>query len=47
MIMDAFNQKDIRTLINEGNFNEVVNKYKKIVEIEPNNYKAHNNLDDG
>ena len=23
------------------------NLYKKIVEIEPNNYKAHNNLDDG
>ena len=44
MIMDTLNQKDIRTLINEGNFNEVVNKYKKIVEIEPNNYKAHNNL---
>ena len=42
--MDTLNQKDIRTLINEGNFNEVVNKYKKIVEIEPNNYKAHNNL---
>jgi len=44
MIMNTLNQKDIRTLINEGNFNEVVNKYKKIVEIEPNNYKAHNNL---
>ena len=44
MIMDTLNQKDIRTLINEGNFNEVVNKYKKIVEIKPNNYKAHNNL---
>ena len=42
--MNTLNQKDIRTLINEGNFNEVVNKYKKIVEIEPNNYKAHNNL---
>ena len=36
--MDTLNQKDIRTLINEGNFNEVVNKYKKIVEIEPNNH---------
>jgi len=44
MIMNTLNQKDIRTLINEGNFNKVVNKYKKIVEIEPNNYKAHNNL---
>ena len=42
--MNTLNQKDIRTLINEGNFNKVVNKYKKIVEIEPNNYKAHNNL---
>ena len=42
--MNTLNQKDIRTLINEGNFNEVVNKYKKIVEIEPDNYKAHNNL---
>ena len=42
--MNTLNQKDIRTLINEGNFNEVVNKYKKIVKIEPNNYKAHNNL---
>ena len=42
--MNTLNQKDIRTLINEGNFNEVVNKYKKIVEIEPNNYKAYNNL---
>ena len=42
--MNTLNQKDIRTLINEGNFNKVINKYKKIVEIEPNNYKAHNNL---
>ena len=42
--MNTLNQKDIKTLINEGNFNEVVNSYKKIVEIEPNNYKAHNNL---
>ena len=42
--MNTLNQKDIRTLINEGNFNEVVNKYKQIVEIEPNNYKAYNNL---
>ena len=42
--MNTLNQKDIKTLINEGNFNEVVNNYKKIVEIEPNNYKAHNNL---
>ena len=42
--MNTLNQKDIRTLISEGNFNEVVNKYKKIVEIEPNNYKAYNNL---
>ena len=42
--MNTLNQKDIKTLIYEGNFNEVVNKYKKIVEIEPNNYKAHNNL---
>ena len=31
--MNTLNQKDIRTLINEGHFNEVVNKYKKIVEI--------------
>ena len=43
MIMNTLNQKDIRTLISEGNFDEVVNKYKKIIEIEPNNYKAHNN----
>ena len=42
--MNTLNQKDIKTLINEGNFNEVVNKYKKIIEIEPNNYKVHNNL---
>ena len=42
--MNTLNQKDIRTLINEGNFNEVVNKYNQIIEIEPNNYKAHNNL---
>ena len=42
--MNTLNQKDIRTLISEGNFNEVTNKYKKIVEIEPNNYKAYNNL---
>ena len=42
--MNTLNQQDIRTLISEGNFDEVVNKYKKIVEIEPNNYKAHNNL---
>ena len=47
MIMNALNQKDIKTLINEGNFNEVVNKYKKIIEIEPNNYKAHNNYNSG
>jgi len=44
MIMNTLNQKDIRTLISEGNFNEVTNRYKKIVEIEPNNYKAYNNL---
>ena len=42
--MNTLNQKDIRTLISEGNFNEVTNRYKKIVEIEPNNYKAYNNL---
>ena len=42
--MNTLNQKDIRTLINEGNFNEAVNKYRQIVKIEPNNYKAHNNL---
>ena len=42
--MNKENRKDIRALISEGNFNEVVNEYKKIVEIEPNNYKAHNNL---
>ena len=42
--MNILNQKDIKTLISEGNFNEVVNKYNKIVKIEPNNYKAHNNL---
>ena len=42
--MNTLNQKDIRTLINEGNFNEVVNRYKKIIQTEPNNYGAHNNL---
>ena len=42
--MNTLNQKDIKTLISEGNFNEVVNKYRKIIEIEPNNCKAHNNL---
>ena len=42
--MNTLNQKDIRTLISEGNFSEVTNRYKKIVEIEPNNYKAYNNL---
>ena len=42
--MNTSNQKDIRTLISEGNFNEVVNKYNHIIEIEPNNYKIHNNL---
>ena len=42
--MNTLNQKDIKTLINEGNFKEVADRYKKIVEIEPNNYKAHNNL---
>ena len=42
--MNTLNQKDIKTLISEGNFNEIVNKYNKIVKIEPNNYKAHNNL---
>ena len=42
--MNTLNQKDIRTLISEGNFNEVTNRYKKIVEIDPNNYKAYNNL---
>ena len=42
--MNTLNQKDIKTLISEGNFSEVVNQYKKIVEIEPSNYKAHNNL---
>ena len=42
--MNTLNQKDIKTLISEGNFREVANMYKKIVEIEPNNYKAHNNL---
>ena len=47
MIMNTLNQKDIKTLINEGNFSAVVDKYKKIVELDPNNYKAHNNLDDG
>ena len=47
MIMDTLNQKDIKTLINEGNFNGVVNKYKKIVKIKPNNYKVHNNLGNG
>ena len=44
MIMNTLNQKDIRTLISEGNFSEVTNRYKKIVEIDPNNYKAYNNL---
>ena len=44
MIMNTLNQKDIKTLINEGNFREVANRYKKVVEVEPNNYKAHNNL---
>jgi len=42
--MNTFNQKDIKILIREGNFNEVVNKYRKIIEIEPNNCKAYNNL---
>jgi tetratricopeptide (TPR) repeat protein len=42
--MNTLNQKDIRTLISEGNFSEVTNRYKKIVEIDPNNYKAYNNL---
>ena len=42
--MNTLNQKDIKILIYEGNFNEVVNKYNQIIEIEPNNYKAHNNL---
>ena len=28
--MNSSNQKDIRNLIIEGNFNEVVNRYKKI-----------------
>ena len=44
MIMNTLNHKDIKILISEGNFNEVVNKYRKIIEIEPNNCKAHNNL---
>ena len=42
--MNLLNQKDIQNLISEGSFNEVVNKYKKIVKTEPNNYGAHNNL---
>ena len=42
--MNTLNQKDIKTLIYEGNYKEVVNKYNQIIEIEPNNYKAHNNL---
>ena len=42
--MNLSNQKDIRNLIIEGNFNEVVNRYKKIIQTEPNNYGAHNNL---
>ena len=42
--MNTLNHKDIKILISEGNFNEVVNKYRKIIEIEPNNCKAHNNL---
>ena len=42
--MNTLNQKDIKILISEGNFNEVVNKYRKIIEFEPNNCKAHNNL---
>ena len=36
MIMNTLNQKDIRTLINEGHFNEVVNKYKKINNVKKN-----------
>ena len=42
--MNISNQKDVKILISEGNFNEVVNKYNQIIEIEPNNYKIHNNL---
>ena len=38
--MNILNQKDIKTLISEGNFNEVVNKYNKIVKIDPKNIKA-------
>ena len=30
MIMNTLNQKDIKTLMSEGNFREVANKYKKI-----------------
>ena len=33
--MNTSNHKDIRTLIREGSFNEVVNKYNKIVKTEP------------
>ena len=42
--MNISNQKDVKILISEGNFNEVVNKYNQIIEIELNNYKIHNNL---
>ena len=43
--MNTLNQKKIQALINEGNFNEVVTKCKKIVKITLNNYKTHNNLE--